>query len=236
MSNRVSVSLKNVFKGSAVNLPVIVDAYKLATTPEKKKQALWKLREAVEKKKNVEECIRTGVTNIVVQVLVNKEDEESRLWALWVLRFMAESETGASDVLQEAGAVEALVEAVHEHEVGVVGSKCSKRALDTIKSLAQHMCTSILLVREDVFQAVAYAFQADPSDACTALAVYYALAEVDSGETPSHLSSMVTAEAKQGLKGMLANSRVPTLEREKAQKLLEHFRQVAQEDEDDQDE
>ena len=78
------------------------------TGSEKQRAALWGIREYAERKKNAEELMRQGVIPIMVKAL-GEGDKDQRLWSLWVLRFLADNETAATQILQLPNAIEALV-------------------------------------------------------------------------------------------------------------------------------
>ena len=75
---------------------------------EKRRQALWGIRELAEKYKRPEELVRLGVIPIMVEVL-GEEEKDERLWSLWVLRFLSDTEIAATLILQEPNAIESLV-------------------------------------------------------------------------------------------------------------------------------
>ena len=79
-----------------------------ASNAEKKRNALWGIRDCAERQKNKAELMQQGVLPIMVKALGDNVGEE-RLWALWVLRFLAEYEDAAVIMLQEPNAVDGLV-------------------------------------------------------------------------------------------------------------------------------
>lgn len=75
---------------------------------EKKRNALWSIRDLAEKQKNPQELVRLGVIPIMVHAL-KEGGRDERLWSLWVLRFLADNETSATLILQEPEAIEGFV-------------------------------------------------------------------------------------------------------------------------------
>ena len=96
----------------SLRLPKLEDHVRIynASEPgsEKRRNALWGIRDCAEKKKNPGELIQLGVIDIMIKVINDKKDDE-RLWALWVIRYLADYEEAATLILQEPNAIEGLV-------------------------------------------------------------------------------------------------------------------------------
>jgi hypothetical protein len=104
--------LSAVRKTMSMRVPTLEEHVKNFNTSapdsEARRNAVWGIRECAERKKNIDELIRSGVIPIMVKV-INEERSDVRLWALWVIRFVADSETGATMILQEPNAIEGMV-------------------------------------------------------------------------------------------------------------------------------
>lgn len=103
--------LKSLGLGKSKPLDELVNVY-LETPDDKKekKEQLWLVRDAVERKKSPIESMKAGITPVFIKALSSK-DEEIKLWAFWVMRHLAENETAATQLLQEDEAISAIVSA-----------------------------------------------------------------------------------------------------------------------------
>ena len=204
------------------------------------RKALWGIREAAEKSRNNDQIVRSGALKVMVATLADGTSEE-KLWALYVLRMLADDEVGASFVLQEPNAIESLVSAL---ATSVMGSEHAKRSIETFKGLAVHLSTQVLLAREDVYKVMVAAMNAQPPEAKAALAVYALLSEVESGSFPpcacfafraaarltptrAHINadakSMDTEKARSTLGMIQGNSDFSKEDRELAKRVLDHI-------------
>jgi len=200
-------------------IPEQVRNYKETSDPAKKQAALWAIREQAEKRKNPSELIQSGVIPIMVKVL-NEEKEDERLWALWVLRYLSDFEEAAAMILQEPNAIEGLVNAICEANVG---SMAAKRSVECVMHLSRYQSTQILLARDDVFNAITAAMAAAPPEASAALKVYLSLSETETGGRPLYLGSMVRETTMKNLKSLSENSKMSEDDRSKAVKLMAHL-------------
>lgn len=78
---------------------------------EKRRQALWGIRDIAEKKQAPGELIGLGVVAIMVKAL-NEYSGEERLWSLWVLRYLADFDESAPMICEQPNAIEGLVRVV----------------------------------------------------------------------------------------------------------------------------
>lgn len=192
------------------------------TGSEKKRAAIWNIRDYAEKKKNLDELVREGVIPVMVGTLWEYKGDE-RLWALWVLRFLSENELASTMILQEPHAIEALVAAIGESNVG---SEAAKRAVETVQGLSRYQSTQIMLARDDVFQALAAALKAAVPEATGAMLVLANLAEVESGQLPTYATQLASAVSA-NLAEFCENPKIAEPMREKAKLIKVHLDKAA---------
>jgi len=187
---------------------------------EKRRQAIWGIRDIAEKRKNPGELVQLGVIPIMVATLRESKAEDEKLWTLWVLRYLADYEEAAPLILQEPMAIEGLVSAILEANVG---SEAARRAVECVEHLSKHLSTQILLAREDMLTALGAAFAAAPAEGAAAMHVYYSLSEAETGGSPPYISVMKKPRTLENLKKLIDNPKLAAADKEKAEKLYSHL-------------
>jgi len=193
-----------------------VRQYKTAPDGAGRKQALWGIRETMEKRKSAEDAIRLGVIPILVKVL-NTGTLDETLWACWCLRFLSASETGSTLILQEASesgnAVDGLVRCIKclvgQGRATFEGDESAHRSLDVMEALSMHLSTQFFLARDDVYRVLAAVLGCPRThEACTAARIYYNLSEAKTGGKPHYLAAMATPETIENLRALAESKAV----------------------------